>query len=47
MRTKLIVGGDILALRFDQKSFFTSILGLSPHWDYKINDEWIGEKKEF
>ena len=44
MRAKLILRGDILALRFDQKSFFSSILGLSPHWDYKRGDDFFGEK---
>ena len=39
MRTKLIVEGDILALTFNQKSFFDSILGLSAQWVYRINDE--------
>ena len=26
---------DINAFRFDEKSFFNTILGFSPHWDYK------------
>ena len=33
--TKLILRPDITALSFDEKSFFNTILGFSPHWDYK------------
>ena len=45
MGSKLIVRGDILAMSFGQKSFFNSILGLSPHWDYKRRDEQFSGKK--
>ena len=43
MRTNMIVKGDIIALRFDRKSFFNSILGLLPDWDYKRKDDYFGE----
>ena len=33
--TKLTLKPDINALRFDEKSFFNTTLGFSPHWDYK------------
>ena len=45
LRTKLIERDDTLAMRFGQKSFFSSILDLSPHCDYKRHDEYFGEKK--
>ena len=38
MKTKLILtrfGSTFGTLRFDEKSFFNSILGFTPHWDYK------------
>ena len=44
MRTKLTVKGDIQALRFDQNSFFSSILGLSPHWVYERDDKFFPGK---
>ena len=31
-------------LRFDEKSFFNTILGFSPYWDFKSFDEYFGEK---
>ena len=33
--TKSILRSDNNALRFDEKSFFNTILGFSSHWDYK------------
>ena len=33
MKTKLIVRYEIIALRFNEKSFFNTILGFAPHWD--------------
>ena len=44
MKTKLIVGSEINALRFDEKSFFSTILGLAPYWDCKGHNEYVGEK---
>ena len=34
-KTKLVVRPGIIAIRFDEKSFFSSILGFTPGWDYK------------
>ena len=31
-------------MRFDEKSFFNTILGISPYWDYKSYEEYVGEK---
>ena len=33
LMTKLTLRPEINALRFDEKSFFNTILGFSPHWD--------------
>ena len=35
MKTKLVVRSGITAIRFDEKSFFISILGFTLHCDYK------------
>ena len=35
MKTKLVVRPGILAIRFDEKSFFSIILDFRAHWDYK------------
>ena len=40
----MVVRHEIKALRFDEKSFFNTILGLSPYWDYKSCNEYFGEK---
>ena len=44
MKTKLIGRYEINALRFDEKSFFNTILGFPPYWDYKSCNEHVGEK---
>ena len=44
METKLVVGPGIIAKRFDEESFFNTILGFTPHWDYKIYHEYISYK---
>ena len=33
--TTLTLGLDITALRFDEKSLFSTMLGFATHWDYK------------
>ena len=33
MKTKSVVRPGIIAIRFDEKSFFSTILGFTPHWD--------------
>ena len=32
-KTKLVVKNGIIAIRFDEKSFFGTILGFTPGWD--------------
>ena len=44
MKTKLVVRPGIIAIRFDEKSFFSTILGFIPCWDYKNYNEYIGQK---
>ena len=44
MKTKLIVRYETNALRFDEKSFFSTILGIPPYWDYKSHNEYVPEK---
>ena len=44
MKTKLVVSAGILAIRFDQKSFFSTILAFTPHCDYKNHNEYISQK---
>ena len=35
MKTKLVVKHGTIAIRFDEKSFFNTILGFTPGWEYK------------
>ena len=35
MKTKLVVRPGIIAIRFDEKTFCTTVLGFTPGWDYK------------
>ena len=35
MKAKLVVRDGIVAIRFDEKSFFSTILGFTPGWGYK------------
>ena len=44
MKTKLDVKSGIIAIRFDEKSFFNTILGFSPGWDYKHYNKYISQK---
>ena len=34
----------IKAIRFDEKSFFSAILGFGPHWAYRSYNEYISQK---
>ena len=34
MKTKLIVGVGIIAVKFEEQSFFSNILGFTTGWDY-------------
>ena len=44
MKTKLVVKNGIIATRFDEKSFFSIILGFTPGWDYKHYIENTSQK---
>ena len=43
-KTKLFVRSGIVAIRFDGKSFFSTVLGFSPAWDSKHYNEYISQK---
>ena len=43
-RTKLVVRSGIIAIRFDEKSFFSTILGFTPGWDYKHYNQYNSQK---
>ena len=43
-KTKLLVRSGIIAIRFDEKSFFNTILGFTPGWDYKHYNQYISQK---
>ena len=43
-KTKLVVKSGIIALRFDEKSFFNSILGFTSGWYYKHHNEYTSQK---
>ena len=44
MKTKLVVRFGIIAIRFDEKSFFSTVLGFTPGWDYKHYNKYISQK---
>ena len=44
MKTKLVVQSGIIAIRFDEKSFFSTILGFTAGWDYKHYNKYISQK---
>ena len=44
MKTKLKVRASIIAIRFDEKSFFSTILGFIPGWDYKHYNKYTSQK---
>ena len=44
MKTKLVVRHGILAIRFDEKSFFSTILGFTSGWDYKHYNKYTSQK---
>ena len=44
MKTKLKVRAMIIAIRFDEKSFFSTVLGFTPGWDYKHYNKYISQK---
>ena len=44
MKTKLDVKAGIIAIRFDEKSFFSTVLGFTSGWDYKHYNKYISQK---
>ena len=44
MKTKLDVKAGIIAIRFDEKSFFSTLLGFTPRWDYKHYNKYTSQK---
>ena len=44
MKTNLVVRRGIIAIRFDEKSFFSTISGFTPGWDYKHYNKYISQK---
>ena len=44
IKTKLVVRYGIIAIRFDEKSFFSTILGFIPGWDYKFYKKYTSQK---
>ena len=44
MENKLIVRSGIMAIRFDEKSFFSTILGFTSGWDYKHYNKYTSQK---
>ena len=43
-KTKLVVRSGIIAIRFDEKSFFITILGFFSGWDYKHYSKYTSQK---
>ena len=43
-KTKLVVRSGIIAIRFDEKSFFSTILGFTPGWDYKHYNKYTSQR---
>ena len=44
MKTKLVVENGIIAIRFDEKSFFCNVLGFTSGSDYKHYNKYISQK---
>ena len=44
MNTKLVVKVGIIAIRFDEKSFFSTVLGFTPGWDYTHYTKYTSQK---
>ena len=43
-KTKLVVNSGNRAIRFDEKSFFSTIHGFTPGWDYKHYNQYLSQK---
>ena len=44
MKTNLVVRSGIIAIRFDEKSFFSTILGFTSGWDYKHYNKYTSQR---
>ena len=44
MKTKLDVRTGIIAIRFDEQSFFSTILVFNQGWDYKRYNKYVSQK---
>ena len=44
MKTKMVVRSGVIAIRFDEKSFFSTVLGFTPGWDYKHYNKYTSQK---
>ena len=44
MKAKLVVRHGIIAIRFDENSFFCKVLGFTSGWDYKNYNKNISQK---
>ena len=44
MKSKLAVRSGIIAIRFDENSFFSTVLGFTPGWDYKHYNKYTRQK---
>ena len=44
LKTKLVVRSGIVAKRFDEKSFFSTVLGFTPGWDYEHYKKYTSQK---
>ena len=44
MKTKLVVNIGIIAIRFDEKFFFSTILGFTSGWDFKHYNKNTSQK---
>ena len=40
----MVVNSGIIAVRFDEKSFFSTILGFTAGWDYKHYNQYLSQK---
>ena len=43
-KTKLVVNSGYIAIRFEENSFFSTILGFTPGWDYKHYNQYLSQK---
>ena len=43
-KTKIVVNSGIIALKFDEHSFFSTVLGFTSGWDYKHYNKYTSQK---